>query len=502
MEVLEKNGQAAPKPEGTLRDTLFISHATPGDNAFATWLAFRLSMAGYEVWCDQDKLLGAEDFWQDIETVLRGRAIKFVLVISQNAFDENDRLRDGIQKELALANIIKKKIGDEYFVVPMRIDDTSFSDFSIDFIRLNGIDCATNWATGFHSLLKVLERDEVTRTPDRISSSLKAWRQIHQHHTRAISQEKEILQSNRLPIQDVPQEIYFYEFLGSVKANEPRAIASDCPLPCTDHHRLLASFADVNELQVALGDHLPIKVRGKLSTIDFLNGRTGDIVGIEPRDARNKLSSMVRQAWDMLMEDRGLRPYEMANGKLAWWFPVGLIEDGQLRFTDFNGKPRRRAVSGTRGKKDGPDGVTVPRYYWHLGFTSKPYIGDQSCIILQPRIIISEDGKTPLKSKTRLNSVRRSLTSMWFNDKWRGLVLGFASWLADNNENFVLPVSNSATFSIGGNPISFQSPVGIKTDPVSFDLTDELGEEMEDAEMQMRLSDPAFVKIVLSEDED
>ncbi len=69
MEVLDK-ARIEQTPETTKRDTLFISHATPDDNAFATWLASRLSMAGYEVWCDQEKLLGGEDYWQDIEAVL------------------------------------------------------------------------------------------------------------------------------------------------------------------------------------------------------------------------------------------------------------------------------------------------------------------------------------------------------------------------------------------------------------------------------------------------
>ena len=72
---------------GDERTTIFISHASPGDNPFATWLAARLSMAGYDVWCDQQKLLGGEDFWADIETVLRTRTVKFVLVISAKLRD-------------------------------------------------------------------------------------------------------------------------------------------------------------------------------------------------------------------------------------------------------------------------------------------------------------------------------------------------------------------------------------------------------------------------------
>lgn len=487
--------------EKITRQSIFISHATPGDNAFTTWLASRLSMAGYDVWCDQEKLLGGEDFWQDIEDELRNRTVKFVLVISQNAFDENNRIRDGIQKEVGLAGILKKQLGDDYFIIPMRIDNTSYSDFSIDFLRLNGIDCGSNWAVGLSQLLEALERDEIPHSDNNVSPSLAAWREVHQHHMRAISDDIELLQSNWLSIKKLPEEIYFYAFLGAIKSSEPRSIASSCSLPCFDHGRLIGSFAQHDELQTALGDAIPVKLRGSLKTTDFLAGETGGLLGIDPFDARNKLASIVRQAWNRLMEAKGLTLYEMSNGRLAWWFPDGIPEDGQLRFTDFNDKQRRRAVSGIKGKREAADGQAVPRYYWHLGFSAKPFFSEMPYIILQPRIIISENGKTPLANKTRLNSVRRSLTTMWFNDKWRTLVLGFSSWLADDNDEIRLPVSRTQNILVGGKPLMFESPVGIVADPVSFDLTDEIAERNEQAESFMRLSDPVFLKVDEIEEE-
>ena len=33
-----------------MKDTIFISHATPTDNIFATWLATKLELCGYKVW--------------------------------------------------------------------------------------------------------------------------------------------------------------------------------------------------------------------------------------------------------------------------------------------------------------------------------------------------------------------------------------------------------------------------------------------------------------------
>lgn len=486
-------GKTPAKSNPVARDTLFISHATPKDNAFATWLASRLSMAGYEVWCDKQKLLGGEDFWKDIERAIRNRAVKFVLVMSEYAFNDEGELRDGIAKEVGLANTIKKQVKDDYFIIPMRIDDTEYSDFAIDFHRLNGIDCGKNWASGLSTLLKVLERDGVPCDTAKVQPSLQAWREVHQHHARAIINKEERLHSNWLSISNTPKTLYFYEILREIRSSEPRAIASDCPLPCVEHGRLLAAFAGHAELQSALGENIPVKLRGQLKTQKFLEGKTGDILGILPRDARNKLSSLLRQGWDNLMREKGLAEYEMANDVLAWWFTDEVVEDNLLRYVDFNGKSRRRAVIGTRGKKEAPDGSEVPRYYWHLGFTGRPIISDNGSVIaIRPRLIVTEDKETPLASKTRLNSVRRSITTMWFNDKWRGLVLGFANWLADNQKDIQIPMAAKSFVSLRAEPVSFISEVGINSDPVSESISDETSEADEREEINKRLSDPAF----------
>jgi hypothetical protein len=479
------------------RKTIFVSHATPKDNEFAIWLSARLSASGYEVWCDQERLLGGEDFWKDIETVLRTRAVKFVLVISKHIRTESGGIRDGIAKEIAVADAIKKKGTDPYFLVPALIDDTPYDEFGIEFIRLNGIDFKTNWAAGLAKLIKVLERDAVPRDAGLASPSMEAWRKVHKALSRSISDNTERLQSNWLEIESLPALLRFYDVQIPSSFSEIQTMASSCPLPCVDHGRLLASFASLDEMRTALGTSIPITERGTLPLADFLKGQTGDILGISPADARRKLSSLVRQAWEVTMRARGLISYEMANKQLAWWFPDGVPDDGQLHYEDVNGKPRWRAVRGIRGKKEAEDGQEVPRYFWHLGFTAAPFIAETSHIILKPRLIISDDGKTPLKSKTKLNAVRRAVTKMWFNDKWRGLVLGFASWLAGDGSHIALRAGEAATVRLARQPVDFTLPYGIAADPVSLEEGDE--ERFEQAETALRLSDPAFADI---EDED
>ncbi len=50
---------------------IFVGHATPEDNYFSAWLSSKLRLFGYDVWCDLSELLGGEDFWKNIETVIR-----------------------------------------------------------------------------------------------------------------------------------------------------------------------------------------------------------------------------------------------------------------------------------------------------------------------------------------------------------------------------------------------------------------------------------------------
>jgi TIR domain len=64
-----------------LRDTLLLSHANPEDDDFTSWLALQLANEGYRVWCDLTKLLGGEVLWDEIEEVIKTRAVQVLYVL-------------------------------------------------------------------------------------------------------------------------------------------------------------------------------------------------------------------------------------------------------------------------------------------------------------------------------------------------------------------------------------------------------------------------------------
>jgi hypothetical protein len=255
-------------------------------------------------------------------------------------------------------------------------------------------------------------------------------------------------------------------------------------------------------MQEAVGPEFPLRERGSLPLANYLRGRTDDILGVQPNDARNQVSSLVRQAWDLRMRSKGLWDYDLANGQLAWWFPKNVPEDGQLRFKDFNGKQRKRTSTGIKGQKLLPTGETVVQNYWHLGFTAQPMLSEHSVLKLRSRIILTDDGKTPVANKTRLNGLRRSLTKLWFNDKWRGLILGFANFVADGEDKIVLPVSSCDSIVVSSKLTSFAFGHGIASDPVNENLSDELAEAHDQEEVKSRLSDPVFASLIDDEEQD
>ena len=93
------------------RSTIFISHANPEDNEFVRWLASKLTLAGYVVWCDLDRLKGGDIFWNEVESCLRNDTIRLVAVVSEASYTKS-----GVRNEWDLGITLDKDIAG--FVVP------------------------------------------------------------------------------------------------------------------------------------------------------------------------------------------------------------------------------------------------------------------------------------------------------------------------------------------------------------------------------------------------
>ncbi|MCA9176847.1 MAG: toll/interleukin-1 receptor domain-containing protein, partial [Planctomycetales bacterium] len=108
------------------RQVVFVSHANPEDNAFATWLTLRLTREGYRVWCDVVKLRGGDDFWRNIEVAIRENTRRFIFVTSRAS-----NQKPGTLQELAVAAGVARQLNEPRFIIPIKVDDLPYGEHNI-----------------------------------------------------------------------------------------------------------------------------------------------------------------------------------------------------------------------------------------------------------------------------------------------------------------------------------------------------------------------------------
>ncbi|HEY3394302.1 MAG TPA: toll/interleukin-1 receptor domain-containing protein, partial [Lacipirellulaceae bacterium] len=197
------------------RDVVFISHANPEDNAFATWLTLRLTREGYRVWCDIVRLKGGDDFWRDIEKAIREHTRKFVYVVSKVS---NQKV--GALRELSVANAAARQLADNSFIVPVKIDDLPYSEHNIQINRLIAIPFNQGWASGYSQLLSAFEDDNVPR-PETVGPSIAAsWWNSYRLNKEILKRRPESLWTNWFPLTQLPKLIWLWKIPDEAKLPE------------------------------------------------------------------------------------------------------------------------------------------------------------------------------------------------------------------------------------------------------------------------------------------
>ena len=160
MSIIGANDQASDE---TLRDVIFVSKATPGDDEFVLWLAPRLEEAGYTVFADILTLEPGERWRKTITNTLQTRAIKMLLCCRDATL-----AADGVIEEIEIATDLVKELGHPKFIIPLRLEPFK-KVFGIG--GLQYIDFVRGWADGLGKLLDTLKRQKVPPTPIGSSST-------------------------------------------------------------------------------------------------------------------------------------------------------------------------------------------------------------------------------------------------------------------------------------------------------------------------------------------
>ena len=455
----------------SIKQTIFISHANPEDNEFTRWLGAKLTLAGYAVWYDLDRLRGGDVFWDKVEHAIREQAVRFIAVISRASHN-----KDGVRKEWNLAAIIEKQ--SPGFVIPIRIDDFKFDDITILFAGKNVLDFRRSWFEGFTQLLETLKDANIPRAsvPDAAQASL--WWKAGIVTPIDFTARNERIESSWLSL-ELPmavETVTLRTFVDEIKRTAENEI-----VPWCQHGRSIVGFARREFLVEFFKGKIQLDLDRQLSTDGLLTGSVLLSEKASKNDARNLLSFLVRQAWDIAIKQSGLRRTFMSNGDTVWFVPKGLKPKDVFEFLDQNKKKRRRQLVGRSEKY---------KVNWHYGVSVKPTLGRPLRLELQAHILFTEETGELVQPPSRVHRLRRGFCKSWYNARWRDFQRALITCLCQGADCIRLPVGSDRFIEVLATPFIYGSPVslGDNADQASEEqiMIDEevesLGDDNEDEE--------------------
>ena len=424
-----------------MRDSLFISHVTPKDNDFAKWLYIKLELAGYKTWIDIEKLYGGErDFWQPIEDEIKNNTVKFLLICSNQTFSA-----DGVLDEYEFARSIAKEFDLSDFIIPIRIEDIAYHS-RIGLNRYNVIDFVQSWLEGLQKLIRKLEKDHVPKhhSDDKIELN-NLLESINSPDSGFITK-KEKYYSNWWLINKLPEKIFLFKYYNDSQAEVIFKESED--FPTIRHGLYLISFeenvktySEIHNLEVIPITSIGISIEDIFTTYQSKSYPTRD-------DVEYLLKRLLNRTFHLLMKNKGIYWYEMANKRLCYYYPKNLIEKNKVTIQ----YPRYRKTKNLIGK-----------YYnwnWHFGISNKAQLHPRLCFSLKSHILFSNDGFQIWDNDTKLHSARRSKGKKWFNEEWRDQLIAFINALKSDNHQIEIKLNQSFTLQMPLSTIPFISDTG------------------------------------------
>ncbi|MCA0236045.1 MAG: toll/interleukin-1 receptor domain-containing protein [Bacteroidetes bacterium] len=443
-----------------MRNKIFISHAAPDDNDFTNWLSLKLIALGYEVWCDVLFLDKGADFWKIIDKEIREGAIKFLLATSKIAIK-----KEGVLKEVAIAEKVKKQLKDDNFIIPLIIDENlSYDDLPPEIIRLNAIDFRKSWATGLKDLLEALATQKVNNCSPNPAISNALYQQIFLHN-KGIIERDEIYDSNWFSIQSFPKELRFHAFDKLI----PRGFdVRELTFPAVRFKNHLCTFAWEYDFLYHLPQTETYNRNNtiRISTEEILSGNY-DTNFIANYECQRLIVQLVNKAFELRMKVKGVREYPMSN-KVGYWFEKGKLEKDKFCKVQLVGKQK--------GKN------------WHFAISAASKLYPFPVLMVSSHIYFTQDGITPIESKSIQHAARRRQGKNWWNDDWRNKMLAFVKYLSDDETSFYLEVGSEEKIQISNEPIKFIGKVSYnvpekntledEAEILESNLLDDMDEEM------------------------
>ena len=426
-----------------IRDIVFICHANPADNELTLWLSSQLAQLGYRVWSDVTRFFGGDWMWPEIEKQIRNNTIKFLYVSTKYS-----NRADGCMRELQLADSVRKGMPDARFIIPLRADTQAHTEANIYINGLYAIPFDSSWAKGFSELVDVLTEDNVPKIPTFNHSFITKWwtEEYKFASNKAILYSPEEYLSNWFSITEIPP-LYFHELsrteVGSIQ------IPSNAPYAFVNYAGGLLTFAPPDDCSEYLPYNHSISSSHEMHNLLIELDQQSYIYRLIGPELNRLLVILLKDVAKRFFHSKNLLHHPLSNNTDCYFFP-------------HNSLSKRISVKSDSLKASRQLSGKYYSDYWHYALQVKPWLHSRPIFGIKSHILYSSDGFHIWESSQKLHRARRSHCKMWFNDKWRDLILITMHQLANGDPTIRLKVSRDQYLHVSAAPIKCISPVSYK----------------------------------------
>lgn len=434
-----------------MRKKIFISHANREDNLFAFWLATRLSLYGYEVWCDVREFSGGEYMWNEINSIIENETIKFIFVLSKDSVKKQGPLNE-LAKALAVATKYSEELKN--FVIPIRLDDFNYLDSRPELINIFTIEFYKRWAQGLNELLIKFDKEGVPRVKK--SDYLKWLKQIfNQYFDTALIEKNETIITNWFPIISSNNV--------TLVKSETKAITDKLdkyPFPIVRQGDFLISLSDIDEIQKTF----PILDLEIKTEDDFMNLDKGILFKGEQisKDLPNRIYiELLNQAFEKEMCVRA-RKYEMSHNN-CYYFTLEEIPEMTVKIEPYHKRPKK-IIGNHQGN------------YWHFAVSGFARLFPSKAFTIKSHILFSSDGLNLYDNEKKQHRLRRRISKNRFNKFWLNGLLNIVYYLSENGV-IRLNVGSNTSIEISVEAIELNTTIGLNEEKIKrqgFEDVDEV----------------------------
>ena len=414
------------------RDLILVDHVD-ADFAFASWLARRLEISGYNVCCTGLAPFAGTNADQTIRALIARRAAKYICVLTEVIAADED-LRGRCE---AAASI-------EGCLLPVSADGSKPSGLSKRVAAIEPIGFSEGWGSGLSTLLRLLAKHDVPKSWDVQSGRVTALDSIIPESL--TKDEPETLYSNAFSILRIPAKIFTVPLRRDPNPAQLAELRTQWPFVVAGSNALSFHLPPEHEL---------IRATGRFG--ESLHEYQHTISG---RPTRDLLCELLRRCTEYACYRRGL---QWCPDRELIYFPTEGKDSRRIGYVGVSGKKSNTGVTGKKSLfRPGPQPNEVYRYAIAPKFTVSQSREDNSWELRMRLFLrITDDAGTPHTGRA-VTTRRKAAAGGWFNQHWFAKTLATIQYIGDEDGHITIGEGDSAV-TILAKPKAWSCPISIDT---------------------------------------